>query len=155
MLTTNQRGAIAECAIVYEAVRLGIGVYRPVADERADLIFDVGHRLLRVQCKAAAYDGDVLAIRLYSARRAADGLRRRLYTPQEIDAFAAHCVETGACYFFDFSDVTSPSEFRLRLTPTRNNQAKGVKWARDFEFGARLSRPGAVAQLGERLAGSQ
>jgi hypothetical protein len=31
MLTTNQKGAIAETAIAHEAVKLGIGVYRPLA----------------------------------------------------------------------------------------------------------------------------
>src|SRR3954470_17527611 len=51
MLTTNQKGAVAETAIAHEAIKLGIGVYRPVADERADLILDLRPRLLRVQCK--------------------------------------------------------------------------------------------------------
>ena len=36
----------------------------------------------------------------------------------------------------------------LRLGPTKNNQAKKLKWAADY-------RLGAVAQLEERLAGSQ
>jgi hypothetical protein len=39
--------------------------------------------------------------------------------------------------------------------PTRNNQRRGVHWARDYEFAARIQSFGAVAQLGERLAGSQ
>src|SRR5882762_2932808 len=58
MLTTNQRGAVAETAIIHEAVKLGIGVYQPVADERTDLIFDLHPRLVRVQCKTAACYGD-------------------------------------------------------------------------------------------------
>jgi hypothetical protein len=31
----------------------------------------------------------------------------------------------------------------------------GVNWAKDFEFDATLGPRGAIAQLGERLAGSQ
>ena len=50
-LTTNQKGAIAEEAIAAEAVKLGITVCRPNLDARYDLIFDLGSRLLRVQCK--------------------------------------------------------------------------------------------------------
>jgi hypothetical protein len=39
-LNTNQKGAIAETAITAAATRLGIEVYRPVADGgRFDLIF--------------------------------------------------------------------------------------------------------------------
>jgi hypothetical protein len=32
VLTTNQKGAIAETAIAAAAVRLGIGVWRPLVD---------------------------------------------------------------------------------------------------------------------------
>jgi len=51
MLTTNQKGFIAESAIALEAARLGIAVYRPFTDERYDFIVDMRSRLLRVQCK--------------------------------------------------------------------------------------------------------
>jgi hypothetical protein len=54
MLTTNQKGAVAETAIALAALELGIGVYRPLADERYDLILDLRPKLLRVQCKWAA-----------------------------------------------------------------------------------------------------
>lgn len=55
MLTTDQKGSIAETAITAAAARLGIGVYRPITDgERYDLIFDLRPRLLRVQCKTAS-----------------------------------------------------------------------------------------------------
>jgi hypothetical protein len=37
----------------------------------------------------------------------------------------------------------------------KNNQRSGINWASDFDFAATLARLGAVAQLGERLAGSQ
>jgi hypothetical protein len=138
MLTTNQIGAVAESAIIHEAIKLGVGVYRSFADERADLILDLHPRLVRVQCKAAQSYGDVVIVRLYSARRTATGLRRTLYSEDEVDAFAAHCPQTGACYYFEWPDLNCRSELRLRLSPTRNNQAKGVKWAQDFEFGAKL-----------------
>src|ERR1051325_8385786 len=66
-LTTNQKGAIAETAIVKEATRLGIEVCRPVAEGgRFDLIFLIGDRLFRVQCKWAPRQGDVVLIRCYS-----------------------------------------------------------------------------------------
>jgi PD-(D/E)XK endonuclease len=52
-LSTNQKGAIAEASIAREAIKLGIGVLRPDADERFDFIFDLRPRLVRVQCKSA------------------------------------------------------------------------------------------------------
>ncbi|MGL6279613.1 MAG: group I intron-associated PD-(D/E)XK endonuclease, partial [Gaiella sp.] len=41
MLSTDQRGVIAETAVVREAIRRGIGVSRPIGPERYDLIFDL------------------------------------------------------------------------------------------------------------------
>lgn len=137
MLTTNQKGAVAEAAITLEAVKLGIGVYRPLGDERCDLIFDVRPRLLRIQCKWATRYGDVIIARLYSARRARDGLRRMFYSATEIDAFAVYCDDTKSCFFFSLEDAAQ-NEMRLRLAPTRNSQAKGIRWAKDYEFAARL-----------------
>src|SRR6266849_2675629 len=81
MLTTSQKGAIAEAAIAFEATKLGVGVYVPLADTRYDLIFDLHPRLVRVQCKWASRRGDVIVVPLYTARRAAEGVRRSYYAP--------------------------------------------------------------------------
>ena len=43
----------------------------------------------------------------------------------------------------------------LRLAASRNNQRRLVRWAEEYEIDARLSASGPIAQLGERLAGSQ
>jgi hypothetical protein len=80
----------------------------------------------------------VVVVPLYSARRARDGLRRTLYSADEIDAFAAYCSDTGKCYFCELEEAPQ-NELRLRLEPTRNNQAKGIRWASDYDFAARLT----------------
>jgi PD-(D/E)XK endonuclease len=59
MLTTDQKGAVAETAIAFAAIKLGIGVYRPLFEGgRFDLIFEVGGELYRIQCKWAPRAGD-------------------------------------------------------------------------------------------------
>ena len=69
MLTSDQKGAIAETAVVHAAIKLGINVYRPVVEGgRYDMIFEVCPRLIRVQCKWARRHGDVVVLRCYSAR---------------------------------------------------------------------------------------
>ena len=151
MLTTDQKGAIAELAIAREAAELGIGVWAAYTVERYDLIFDLRPQLVRVQCKWATRHGDVVIVRCYSNRRGREGLISRLYSADEIDAYAAYCAELNRCYFLPL-DVFGPrNEIQLRLGPTRNNQKIGVNWAADYEFAATLRpNPGAIAQLGER-----
>jgi hypothetical protein len=157
MLTTDQKGAIAEMGIAWHATRLGVDVYKPVAEGgRCDLIFDFEERLWRIQCKWASRYRDVIIVRCYSAMRAREGLRRRLYTADEIDAFAAYCAELDRCFFLPFGSFPGKANVQLRLAPARNNQRLGVNWADDYDFAATLARHhGAVAQLGERLSGRQ
>ena len=154
MLTTNQKGAVAEAAIAHAALELGIGVLRPLADEPYDLVFDLGRRFLRVQCKWVNRRCSVVLIPCYRARRNADGLLRQYYSRDDVDVFAAYCAELDACYLIPFEAVPARGSIQLRLSPTRNNQDRRVQWAKSFEFGATLIRFGAIAQLGERRAGS-
>jgi hypothetical protein len=155
MPTSDQKGAIAELAIATRAAQLGIGVWSAHTVERYDLIFDLRPKLVRVQCKWASRYGDVLIVRCRRNRRSRDGFLVRTYSADEIDAFAAYCEEVDECYFLPFDVFGDRRNIQLRLTSTKTNQALGINWAKDYEFAAKLGRPGAVAQLGERLAGSQ
>jgi prevent-host-death family protein len=156
MHESNQRGAVAEAAIALAAIRAGVGVFKPASDgERYDLIFDLRPRLVRVQCKAASIVGDVVIVRCRSGRRTRDGILMRPYTRDEIDAFAAYCAALDRCFFMPIGPFDGQTVVSLRLGAPRNNQRAGVNWADDFAFEATLRRSGAVAQLGERLAGSQ
>jgi hypothetical protein len=155
MLTTNQKGAIAEAQIAAAAVELGIGVLRPLADERYDLVLDLRPQLLRVQCKWAGRRGDVIVVTCRTSRRGPGGFIRRMYEAGEIDAIAAYCADVGRCYLLPPEMSVGKTGVQLRLSPTLNNQRAGINWARDFEFAATLSRlDGPIAQLGERDAGS-
>jgi hypothetical protein len=123
--------------------------YRRVAEGgRFDLIFAFADAALaRVQCKWAPLVKDTVAIRAYSARRAREGMRYRSYTASEIDAIAAYCPDTERCYYVPVDQVAGRRVVHLRTIPTRNNQVDRVNYAVEYELGA-------IAQLGERVAGS-
>jgi hypothetical protein len=153
-MTTDQKGGIAELAIALSATRLGVEIYRPLIEGgRYDLVFGLGAQLLRVQCKWAPLEGNVIVMRCYSTRRNRRGLVKRRYEVGEIDAFAGYCHDNDSCYFIPYELFSGRTQICLRLAPTKNNQAAGVNWAKDYEFGATLTRLGAVAQLGERRHG--
>jgi PD-(D/E)XK endonuclease len=114
----------------------------PYTVERYDLLFDLRPQLVRVQCKWATRYEDVIAVRCYSARRNRAGLVRRLYSADEIDAFAAYCAELDECYFLPIAFCGGRSQIILRLAPARNNQRAHINWANDFEFAATLRPSG-------------
>ncbi len=149
-LSPNEKGAIAEARIAAAAIRAGIFVLRPaVAGCRYDLAFDFGDRIDRVQCKWGRVDGDVIAVRTSTSRHSPTrGYIRTRYSAEEVDAFGIFCASLDRCYLLPFEVVAGKSIVYLRLSAARNNQRIGVTMAADYEFGA-------VAQLGERLAGSQ
>lgn len=157
-LTTDQKGSIAETAITAQAVRLGIGVLKPLTDgDRYDLVFDLHPQLLRVQCKWGRRSGDVVVVQCNSSRRAPEGFRRRTYSASEIDAIAAYCADVDRCFFFPISMLEGKNAIQVRLSPTRNNQRLGVMWADLFDMRSLdwtdLEQLGAIAQLGERRHG--
>lgn len=139
MLTTTQKGLVAETAIVHECAKRGIGVARPLADSGYDLILDLGTQLLRIQCKWAVRRGEVIAVSTRRCRRGKQGHIHRSYADDEIDAIAAYCPETGCCYLLPRELSVDRALVQLRLAPARNNQTVGIRWARDYELGATLS----------------
>jgi prevent-host-death family protein len=148
VLTSNDKGNIAEAAITLEALRLGIEVLKPVAEHvRYDVAFDLGHRILRVQCKWARLDGAVVCAHLVGFRQTTKGPVRSTYSSDEIDAVALYCDELKRVYLIPIEVVDGQSAVQLRLSPPKNAQRAAINWARQY------SLSGAVAQLGERCHG--
>jgi PD-(D/E)XK endonuclease len=148
-LTPTEKGAIAEAKIYAAAVEAGIAVSRPLSEgSRYDLIFDVGSRLLRVQCKWANRKGDVIVVRTRTSRCTPSGYIRSTYAAHEVDGIAAYCPEADACFYIPIEEIAGKAATHLRLLPTRNRQQAGVTMADRYQLGA-------VAQLGERLSGTQ
>ena len=149
-MSTNQKGAIAETAIALAALEAGLEVYRPIAEgRRFDLIFALaGGTVSRVQCKWANLTRGAVVVRVRSCRRAAEGMRTRVYTAEEVDAIAVYCPATRGCYHLPMAEIAGRRVVHLRTEPARNGQRKRLHFAEQY-------RLGAIAQLGERLAGSQ
>ena len=144
------KGAIAEAVIAAEAVKAGVGVLRPIVEGlRYDLVFDLCGHLVRVQCKSGRARNGVVIIGTRTCRYTPRGYVRSNYTAQEIDAVAVYCLDLNTCYLLPIHEIAGVSMVHLRLAPAANNQRVAVRYAAQFEF------HGAIAQLGERLTGSQ
>ena len=146
----NHLGCVAEMAIAFEAVKLGVEVYKPVSEHaRADLIFGIGDHPYRIQCKSGRRKGDVIVVVLATSRHTpTNGYVRSKYTSDEIDFFAVHCRELDQNFLIPISLVDGHSGIHLRLQPAKNSQLAAIHSATDFILS------GAVAQLGERRRGT-
>jgi prevent-host-death family protein len=151
-MTSNRKGAIAEMKIATAATELGVPVLRPMTEHgRYDLGFELGDRILRVQCKWGALDeaGAVIIVNLTSYRLTFSGQYRTRYTEHEIDLLAVYCGALDRCYLLPSALVAGRSQISLRLSQTLNGQRACVTLASDHQFA------GAIAQLGEHLRGTQ
>src|SRR5271170_2528063 len=140
-LSSSHKGAAAEAEITVAAIRLGLVVLRPLCEGgRYDLVVDTGDRLLRVQCKWASLRGSVLTARCITSRHTPRGYLRSTYSAQEIDAIAVYAPDTDTCYLVPIAEAEGHATLSLRIAPTGNNQALGVRWAQDYELEASLRR---------------
>jgi hypothetical protein len=150
-MSPNQMGAAAEAAIAWEATQLGVPVLQPMfIDCRYDLVFQTDAGLLRIQCKWARCKKGAVLVRARTCRRVAGGYERGTYSPEEVDAIGAYCAEVRRCFLIPIVDIPPSGIIHLRLGPAKNNQLKRLHSAAEYELTL-----GAIAQLGERLSGTQ
>ena len=133
------------------ATEVGVPVLRPVQEHgRYDLAFEIGERILRVQCKWGGLhdDGAIIKVNLTSSWCTPTGYTYRRYEEDEIDLVAVYCGDLDRCYLLPRALAVNRRAIYLRLTPPKNSQRACINLASDFDL------PGAVAQLEEHHAGS-
>ncbi len=132
---------MAEAAITSMVIQLGLTVLRPMSEgRRYDLAIDLEPDLLRVQCKLARSLPGVLSVHLQTCRHTPRGYVRTSYSAAEVDAIAAYSPELHRGFLIPIREVSGRRAIHLRLEPTKNNQAKGIKWARDYELASGIER---------------
>jgi hypothetical protein len=125
-------GGTTEAIILSAYLRSGFQVSVPFSNLTAyDLIVDTGTKLLKIQAKTAWVSRGCLN---YHGRRRVGGSYsgRRAYEVGEIDYFAIYCPQTNSLFAL-------PAEGHgiagvLRITPTKNNQKKLIRWAKDYSW---------------------
>ncbi|MDP9245675.1 MAG: group I intron-associated PD-(D/E)XK endonuclease [Chloroflexota bacterium] len=139
---TTAAGDLVELEVTLALMRNGRRILKPLsAGSRYDLLIDDGDRFIRVQCKSGVMRAGRILFRVYSVNAS----RRAPRTYQgEVDAFGVHCRDTGQCYLVPMEAVAAHRAMvALRVSPTLNRQARGVRHAQDFVIGPRT--PAAVS----------
>jgi len=102
-MSTKLRGDLAEQAAVFQALKRGWGVLKPVGDRLPyDLVFDVGGSLVRIQVKFAWFD--VRTENYVVDNRRTKTNRREMvrdwYAPTDFDFALAYVEDADVFYVF-------------------------------------------------------
>jgi PD-(D/E)XK endonuclease len=147
-------GETSQLAIMLGLDQAGYAFFVPFSENtRYDLVIDEGYRLARVQCKTGRLKTGAVRFRACSsyAHHPNPKILKRDYLG-EIDYFGVYCPETKGVYLVPIDDVPVRREGALRVDPTRNGQAHGVRLAADYQI-AQISIGKAPGRRRDRLAG--
>ena len=133
--TPSEIGARTEAAVARSLIYEGWDVCIPMfcAHSRVDLVALREDEVLRVQCKTARLSNGVLYFRTCSNTNN----QPRPYHGQ-VDAFGVYSPDLGTTYLVPLAGLAD-NACSLRLRPTANNQAKGIRYAADYEIGRTAS----------------
>ena len=134
---TDKSGDISEAAIVTRLLQSGYVVLSPYGkNHRYDLVIeDADGGFWRVQCKTGWLNKEhtvVVFATASSYNHTANHKGWRHYRGQ-IDFFAVFIEESGKTYLVPV-DIVGTTQAMLRLSPTKNNQEKNIRWAQDYEL---------------------
>ncbi len=96
-----------------------------------DLVVDNGSRLFKIQVKTAWLSAGCVHYKS-QRRQPGAGLTRRPYRREEVDYFVAYCPHNNTLYAVPAQ--AHGNQGRLRLSPTKNRQAKHVRWAEAYTW---------------------
>jgi hypothetical protein len=135
---TSKKGEITESIVLARLVQLGYECLLPWGhDHRYDIAIDDNGKLVRIQCKTARYVEKWGCLEFNTAityARVGGKPHVRKGYQGEADYFGVYSPDMGKIYLVPVGDVPMCSKAVLRLHPTKNNQAKGVRWAKDYEI---------------------
>ena len=132
---TKSKGDIAESRCLYELIKLGYNISIPYGDNcRYDLIVDINNVLLRIQVKfSSQINNESLFFTLKSSSNHTTNKHYSVYNGQ-IDGFLLYHSLTDKVYVVSIEEVDKQKSLTLRIQPTKNNQTKGIKIAKDYEL---------------------
>lgn len=132
-LNSHFKGEITEQQVAIEFLKLGYLVSKPlVQSSRYDFIVDINHKLYKIQVKTGTLKEDAfIEFATSTSHTNTKGTLNLSYSSDDVDFFAT--MYNGECYLVPF-EVCSKRLQRLRIIPTKNNQTKGITFAKDYHL---------------------
>jgi len=125
-------GERSEAKVLAMFLRLGKTVLLPFGDnQRYDLVVEEDGEFTRVQCKTGRIKNR--AIHFDTCSSQSHRGKGKLDYRGQADQFGVYVPDLDKVYLVPVKDVGHTAA-TLRLTPPKNNQGTGVRWAHDYEL---------------------
>lgn len=133
-MNSKNIGNITEVSCMLEFMKLGYNVLTPYGDcERYDFVADVNGKFYKIQVKtanASHIEEGYISFRCDNTTTSNGKVVHHTYSDEEIDFFST--FYDGKCYLVPVNECSR--EKRLRFTPPKNGQTKGITFAKDYEL---------------------
>lgn len=127
-LHNKQIGTIGELCVSNYLMRKGFPVFKELGDlSRVDLITIINNTPVKVQVKT--FRGTE-GIDFTCAKNGPN--YRYTYQEDDVDVFALYLVDIDKVIFLTWSDIPESKFLKIRITPPKNNQRKGIHMYEDY-----------------------
>lgn len=128
-MNTKDIGTLSEQKVITRLLELGYKVSVPVGDNyRYDLIADKEDKLIRVQVKSGRLKNGFVDFKPRSTNCRTG--KTKDYR-NSIEMFGVYCQELDSVFLLDVHTVGTSSA-RIRVSPPKNGQRKGVRLAQEL-----------------------
>lgn len=125
-MNTTAIGERTEAVCLAELVKRDFKVLTPFGNNRRyDFVIDTRHGFKSVQCKTGRLTKGRIEFNAYNAMG---------HYKEDVDLFLVWCPDNDKVYMVPTKDVGTSKPY-LRVDPPKNGQAKGIRWAKDYELG--------------------
>ena len=135
MENSKQKGQLSEARVLYEFQKHGVPVCLPWGDnERYDMIAEFDGKFNRIQVKTSNEEQNGAIICYCRSSKNHTTNKQLTKYIGDVDYFVFYNSTYDILAIVPIEEVGEASSIRLRLTPTKNNQQKGVRFFSDFSF---------------------
>ena len=131
LFNTQLKGRTTEIEVVLAFIKLGFNIAEPFVPDRYDFIADVNGHLFKIQVKSSTYREDKITFATKNTHTNTQGTTYKNYKSDNIDFFAT--TYKGECYLVPVSEC-GVSNCSLRIAPTKNGRAEGIKFLQDYSI---------------------
>lgn len=131
---TKDKGDLGVLKAQADLCAKGFLVCLPLSEHAPfDLVIYRNHVFNTVQVKSRSIKKGMITVRFDHSYSDSKGVHTKKVNKEIIDVYCVYCLDNEQCYYFKTSDFASNSTVNLRVSASKNNQAKNIKWASDYK----------------------